>query len=166
MTAETELYSTPSLPDKAPGIYAALGPDELLRRMVYASGNASAAANSLAAAFANFLGRSDLYDVNRLRAETITNAANKLCRDAAELLACVDLILYAAEYGMGPCLPYGTRGGDLDNAYSNTLQNLLREAEQRGLSPDYTSAPMREARRRDCGLQRPAFTEEGGNKNT
>ena len=45
---------------------------------------------------------------------------------------------------------------------------LLREAEQKGLPPDYTSAPTREALRRDCGLRRPAFieTEKGGNENT
>lgn len=49
--------------------------------------------------------------------------------------------------------------------YYLEYQALLREAEQKGLPSDYTSAPMREARRWDCGLRR-SDVAKGGNKNT
>ena len=34
MQAEKDIYATPSLPDKAPGVYEVLGPNTVLRRVV------------------------------------------------------------------------------------------------------------------------------------
>ena len=53
------------------------------------------------------------------------------------------------------------RAGDLRRGYYLEYQSLLRQAEQKGLASDYTSAPMREAQRKACGLRRPAFIEKG-----
>lgn len=60
------------------------------------------------------------------------------------------------------------RAEDVRRSYFLQYAVLLDRARQHGLPPDYTSAPMREAQRKACGLRRPAFieTEKGGNENT
>lgn len=158
MTAETELYSTPSLPDKAPGVYEVLGSGTMLRRVVKLALHTGSDAGELAAQFAVLL---DAGYSTGLRLNQLTDANRGLAARMGRLLACIDVVLAAAGYGM-----YGYDcAEDLRRGYYLEYQSLLREAEQKGLPPDYTSAPMREARRRDCGLRRPDVAK-GGNKNT
>ena len=154
-------YPTPSLPDKAPGIHDALGSSALLLRVIQrackASGDASAVADQFARLQAD-QGEPFVYCIGLGR---LVDWANDMAADVGQLLACVDVTLAAADYG--------TPGADcaerMRMGYYLEYQALLREAEQKGLPSDYTSAPMRDARRRDCGLRRPDIAE-GGNKNT
>ena len=158
MTAETEIYSTPSLPDKAPGIYETLGSGTMLRRVVKLALHTGSDAGELAAQFAVLL---DAGYSTGLRLNQLTDANRGLAARMGRLLACIDVVLAAAGYGMYGC----DCAEDLRRGYYLEYQSLLREAEQKGLPSGYTSAPMREARRRDCGLRRPDVAE-GGNKNT
>ena len=156
-------YSTPDLEDKAPGIYETLGPNEMLLPIVHTAGKTAGTASDIASAFAGLLLNPNDYDLQHgIRMRWLSNALNELCEYVGELLACMDIVLAASGYSMRPA----DRAEDVRRSYFLQYAILLREAEQKGLPSDYTSAPMREARRRDCGLQRPAFAEEGGNKNT
>lgn len=158
MTAETELYSTPSLSDKAPGVYEVLGSGTMLRRVVKLALHTGSDAGELAAQFAVLL---DAGYSTGLRLNQLTDANRGLAARMGQLLACIDVVLAAAGYGMyGHDCAEGLRRG-----YYLEYQSLLREAEQKGLPPDYTSAPMREARRKANGLRRPDVAK-GGNKNT
>ena len=74
-----------------------------------------------------------------------------------ELLACMDTVVAASGYSMRPA----DRAEDVRRSYYLQYVLLLHQAEQRGLASDYTSAPMREAQRKACGLRRPAFIEKG-----
>lgn len=162
MTAETEIYSTPSLPDKAPGIYETLGPNEMLLPIVRAANRTAAAASDIAADFAGLLIDPDLHDLQPvIRMSWISNSLNHLCEYVGNLLACMDIVIAASGYSTSPA----DRAEDVRRSYYLQYVLLLREAEQKGLPPDYTSAPMQEARRRDCGLRRPDIAK-GGNKNT
>lgn len=163
MQAEKDIYATPSLPDKAPGIYEALGPNEILLPIVRAAGQTSSTASDIATAFAGLLIDPDLHDLQPgIRMSWIANSLNHLCEYVGNLLACMDIVVAASGYSMRPT----DRAEDVRRSYFLQYAILLSEAEKKGLPSDYTSAPMREARRRDCGLQRPAFIEEVGNKNT
>lgn len=161
MTAETEIYSTPSLPDKAPGIHDALGSSALLLRVIQRACKASGDASAVADQFARLQADQGEPFVHCIGLGRLVDWANDMAADVGRLLACVDVTLAAADYG--------TPGADCTErmrmGYYLEYQDLLRLAQEKGLSPDYTSAPMREARRRDCGLQRPDIAK-GGNKNT
>ena len=159
MQEKTDIYATPSLPDKASGVYEVLGPNTVLRRVVELTLRTGSDAGKLAAQFTELL---DAGYSTGLRLNQLTDANSGLAARLGRLLACIDVVLAAAYTPQA----VHNRAEDLRRGYYLEYQSLLREAEQKGLSPDYTSAPMRDARRRDCGLQRPAFIEEGGNKNT
>ena len=154
-------YSTPSLPDKAPGIHEALGSSALLLRAVRRGSKVSRDANDIIERFASLQANQGEPFQYCLNLGMLNSCLGELAADAGRLLACVGVVLAAAGYGMYGC----DCAEDLRRGYYLEYQALLREAEQKGLPPDYTSAPMREARRRDCGLQRPEFIEKGCNKN-
>lgn len=162
MQAEKDIYATPSLPDKASGIYETLGSYEMLLPIVQAAGNTAGTASGIASAFAGLLLNPNDHDLQHgIRMSWLSNKLNYLCESVGELLACMDIVIAASGYTSRPA----DRAEDVRRSYYLQYVLLLREAEQKGLPTDYTSAPMRDARRRDCGLQRPAFIEEGGNKN-
>lgn len=163
MQAEKDIYATPSLPDKAPGIYETLGPNGILLPIVRAAGQTASTATDIASAFAGLLIDPDVHDLQPgIRMSWLANSLNHLCEYVGDLLACMDIVVAASEYSMRPA----DRAEDVRRSYFLQYVLLLREAEQKGLPPDYTFAPTREALRRDCGLQRPAFIEEGGNNRT
>lgn len=147
-------YAVPSLTDKAPGIYETLGPNTVLHRVVELALRTGSDAGELAAQFAELL---DAGYSTGLRLNQLTDANSGLAARLGRLLACIDVVLAAA------CTPQAVhdRAGDLRRGYYLEYQSLLRQAEQRGLPSDYTSAPMREAQRKACGLRRPAFIEKG-----
>lgn len=147
-------YATPTLPDKAPGIYEALGPHGTLRRIVELALRTGSDAGKLAAQFTELL---DAGYSTGLRLNQLTDANSGLAARLGRLLACIDLVLEAAEAPQA----IRDRGEDLRRGYYLEYQSLLRQAEQKGLASDYTSAPMREAQRKACGLRRPAFIEKG-----
>lgn len=161
MTAETEIYSTSSLPDKAPGIHDALGSSALLLRTVRLGSKVSRDANDIIEHFASLQANQSEHFQYCLNLGMLSSYLGDLAADVGRLLACIDVVLAAAGYG--------TPGADCTErmrmGYYLEYQDLLRLAQEKGLSPDYTSAPMREARRRDCGLRRPDVAK-GGNKNT
>ena len=152
--AAPDPYAVPSLPDKAPGIYETLGPNTVLHRVVELALRTGSDAGELAAQFAELL---DAGYSTGLRLNQLTDANSGLAARLGRLLACIDVVLAAA------CTPQAVhdRAGDLRRGYYLEYQALLRQAEQRGLASDYTSAPMREAQRKACGLRRPAFIEKG-----
>ena len=152
--AAPDPYATPGLPDKAPGIYEVLGPDVVLRRVVELALRTGSGAGEMAAQFAALL---DAGYSTGLRANRLAGDAGSLAARLGGLLACIDLVLEAAEAPQA----IRDRGEDLRRGYYLEYQSLLRQAEQRGLASDYTSAPMREAQRKACGLRRPAFIEKG-----
>lgn len=163
MQEKTDIYATSSLPDKAPGIYETLGPNEMLLPIVQSAGKTAGTASDIASAFAGLLLNPNDHDLQHgIRMGWLSNELNHLCESVGELLACMDTVVAASGYSMRPA----NRGEDVRRSYFLQYAVLLDRARQKGLPPDYTSAPMREARRRDYGLQRPAFIEEGGNKNT
>ena len=163
MQEKTDIYATSSLPDKAPGIYETLGPNEMLLPIVQAAGKTAGTASDIASAFAGLLQNPSDHDLQHgIRMSWLSNELNHLCEYVGNLLACMDIVIAASGYTSRPA----DRAEDVRRSYYLQYVLLLREAEQKGLPTDYTSAPMRDARRRDCGLQRPAFIEEGGNKNT
>ena len=147
-------YAAPSLPDKAPGVYEVLGPGTVLRRVVELALRTGSDAGELAAQFAELL---DAGFSMGLRLNQMTSASSSLAGQLGRLLACIDVVLAAA------CTPQAVhdRAGDLRRGYYLEYQSLLRQAEQKGLASDYTSAPIREAQRKACGLRRPAFIEKG-----
>ena len=163
MQEKTDTYATHSLPDKAPGIYETLGPNEMLLPIVQAAGKTAGTASDIASAFAGLMQNPSDHDLQHgIRMSWLSNEINHLCESVGELLACMDIVVAASGYSMRP----NDRAEDVRRSYYLQYAVLLDRARQKGLPPDYTSAPMREARRRDYGLQRPAFIEEGGNKNT
>ena len=163
MQEKTDIYATSSLPDKAPGIYETLGPNGILLPIVRAAGKTAGTASDIASAFADLLQNTGDHDLQHgIRMSWLSNELNHLCESVGVLLACMDIVVAASGYSMRPA----DRAEDVRRSYFLQYAVLLDRARQKGLSPDYTFAPMREARRRDCGLQRPAFIEEGGNKNT
>ena len=163
MQEKTDIYATSSLPDKAPGIYETLGPNEMLLPIVQAAGKTAGTASDIASAFAGLLLNPNDHDLQHgIRMSWLSNELNHLCESVGELLACMDIVVAASGYSMRPA----DRAEDVRRSYNLQQVLLLHQAEQRGLASDYTSAPMREARRRDCGLQRPTFADKGGNKNT
>lgn len=158
MQEKTDIYATSSLPDKAPGIYETLGPNEMLLPIVQAAGKTAGTASDIASAFAGLLGNPSDHDLQHgIRMGWLSSKLNELCKSVGELLACMDIVVAASGYSMRPA----DRAEDVRRSYYLQYVLLLREAEQKGLPPDYTSAPMRDARRRDCGLRRPAFIEKG-----
>ena len=159
MQEKTDIYATPSLPDKASGVYEVLGPNTVLRRVVELALRTGSDAGKLAAQFTELL---DAGYSTGLRLNQLTDANSGLAARLGRLLACIDVVLAAA------CTPQAVhdRAEDLRRGYYLEYQSLLRQAEQRGLPSDYTSAPMREAQYKASGLQRPAFADKGGNKNT
>lgn len=162
MQAEKDIYATPSLLDKAPGIYETLGPNEMLLPIVQAAGKTAGTASDIASAFAGLLIDPDLHDLQPgIRMSWLSNELNRLCESVGKLLACMDIVVAASGYSMRP----NDRAEDVRRSYYLQYTELLDRARQKGLPSDYTSAPMREARRRDCGLRRPDVAE-GGNKNT
>lgn len=166
MTAETELYSTPSLPDKAPGIYETLGPNEMLLPIVQNAGKTAGTASNIASAFAGLMQNPSDHDLQHgIRVSWLSNELSHLCEYVGELLACMDIVVAASGYSMRPA----DRAEDVRRSYFLQYAVLLDRARQKGLPSDYTSAPMRAAQRKACGLRRPAFmetNEKGGNKNT
>ena len=147
-------YAVPSLPDKAPGVYEVLGPHGTLRRVVELALRTGSDAGELAAQFAELL---DAGYSTGLRLNQLTDANSGLAARLGRLLACIDVVLAAAYTPQA----VHNRAEDLRRGYYLEYQALLRQAEQRGLASDYTSAPMREAQRKACGLRRPAFIEKG-----
>lgn len=163
MQDKTNTYVTPSLPDKAPGIYETLGPNEMLLPIVQAAGKTAGTASDIASAFAGLLIDPDLHDLQPgIRMSWLANSLNHLCEYVGNLLACMDIVIAASGYSSRPT----DRAEDVRRSYYLQYMLLLRQAEQKGLPSDYTSAPMREAQYKASGLQRPAFAEKGGNKNT
>lgn len=158
-----DIYATPSLPDKAPGIYETLGPNEMLLPIVQAAGKTATTASDIASAFAGLLIDPDLHDLQPgIRMSWLSNELNRLCESVSELLACMDIVVAASGYSTRP----NDRAEDVRCSYYLQYTELLDRARQKGLPSDYTSAPMREAQRKASGLQRPAFAEKGGNENT
>lgn len=158
MQAEKDIYATPSLPDKAPGIYETLGPNEMLLPIVQNAGKTAGTASDIASAFAGLLlypQRNDHDLQHGIRMSWLSNELNHLCEYVGNLLACMDIVIAASGYSSRPT----DRAEYVRRSYYLQYVLLLHQAEQKGLPPDYTSAPMREARRRDYGLQRPAFME-------
>lgn len=163
MQAEKDIYATPSLLDKAPGIYETLGPNEMLLPIVQAAGKTAGTASDIASAFAGLLGNPSDHDLQPgIRMSWLSSKLNELCEYVGNLLACMDIVIAASGYSSRPT----DRAEDVRRSYFLQYAILLSEAEQKGLSFDYTSAPMREAQRKASGLRRPAFAEKGGNKNT
>lgn len=163
MQEKTNIYATSSLPDKAPGIYETLGPNEMLLPIVQAAGKTAGTASDIASAFAGLLGNPSDYDLQHgIRMGWLSIKLNELCEYVGDLLACMDIVVAASGYSMRP----NDRAEDVRRSYFLQYAVLLDRARQKGLPADYTSAPMREAQRKAYGLQRPAFIEEGGNKNT
>ena len=163
MQEKTDIYATSSLPDKAPGIYETLGPNGILLPIIRAAGQTASTATDIASAFAGLLIDPDVHDLQHgIRMSWLSNELNHLCESVGELLACMDIVVAASGYSVRP----NNRAEDVRRSYYLQYAVLLDQAEQEGLPSDYTSAPMREAQRKASGLQRPAFVEEGGNKNT
>jgi len=165
MQEKTDTYTTPSLPDKAPGIYETLGPNQVLLPIVRAAGRTASTASDIAADFVGPLIDPDLHDLQPgIRMSWIANSLNHLCEYVGNLLACMDIVIAASGYSTSPT----DRAEDVRRSYYLQYVLLLRQAEQKGLPSDYTSAPMREAQRKACGLRRPEFIEfieKGCNKN-
>ena len=160
--AAPDPYATPGLLDKAPGIYETLGPNEMLLPIVQNAGKTAGTASNIASAFAGLLLNPNDHDLQHgIRMSWLSNELSHLCEYAGKLLACMDIVVAASGYSMRPA----DRAEDVRRSYFLQYAILLREAEQKGLPSDYTSAPMREARRRDCGLRRPDVAK-GGSKNT
>lgn len=158
MQEKTDIYATPYLPDKAPGIYETLGPNQVLLPIVQAAGKTAGTASDIASAFAGLLLNPNDHDLQHgIRMSWLSNELNHLCESVGELLACMDIVVAASGYSMRP----NDRAEDVRRSYYLQYVLLLREAEQKGLPSDYTSVPMREARRRDCGLRLPACIEKG-----
>lgn len=158
-----DIYTTPSLPDKAPGIYETLGPNEMLLPIVQTAGKTAGTASDIASAFAGLLLNPNDHDLQHgIRMSWMSNELNHLCEYVGDLLACMDIVVAASGYSMRP----NDRAEDVRRSYFLQYAVLLDRARQKGLPDDYTSAPMRAAQRKACGLQRPAFAEKGGNKNT
>ena len=165
MQAEKDICATPSLLDKAPGIYETLGPNEMLLPIVQSAGKTAGTASDIASAFAGLLIDPDVHDLQPgIRMSWLANSLNHLCEYVGNLLACMDIVVAASGYSMRPA----DRAEDVRRSYFLQYAVLLDRARQKGLPSDYTSAPMREAQRKACGLQRPAFieTEKGCNENT
>ena len=135
--------------DKAPGIYAALGGNEMLFWMVRAAERTAAGSAQLAGETAGLLAKG--YGPGP---DTLWNSACALCSSLGQLLARLDVVLAASEYPRA-----GIWGRTVQDDYERELNRLLQMAEQRGLSPDYSAAPERQARFRAAGLHRPGFLE-------
>ena len=166
MQEKTDTYATHSLPDKAPGIYETLGPNEMLLPIVQTAGKTAGTASDIASAFAGLLGNPSDHNLQHgIRMSWLSNELNHLCEYVGNLLACMDIVIAASGYSTSPA----DRAEDVRRSYFLQYAVLLDRARQKGLPSDYTSAPMREAQRKACGLRRPAFmetNEKGGNKNT
>ena len=163
MQAEKDIYAIPALLDNAPGIYETLGPNEMLLPIVQNAGKTAATASDIASAFAGLLLNPNDYDLQHgIRMSWLSNELSHLCEYVGNLLACMDIVIAASGYSASPA----DRAEDVRRSYYLQYAVLLDRARQNGLPSDYTSAPMREAQRKACGLRRPAFAEKGGNKNT
>ena len=151
-------YAAPSLPDKAPGIYETLGPNEMLLPIVQAAGKTAGTASDIASAFAGMLLTPNDHDLQHgIRMSWLSNELNHLCESVGELLACMDIVVAASGYSMRPA----DRAEDVRRSYFLQYAVLLDRARQKGLPSDYTSAPLRAARRQAGGLVRPACIEKG-----
>ena len=151
-------YAAPSLPDKAPGIYETLGPNEMLLPIVQAAGKTAGTASDIASAFAGLLQSPSDHDLQHgIRMSWLSNELNHLCEYVGELLACMDIVVAASGYSMRPA----DRAEDVRRSYFLQYAVLLDRARQKGLPADYTSAPLRAARRQAGGLVRPACIEKG-----
>lgn len=151
-------YAAPSLPDKAPGIYETLGPNEMLLPIVQAAGKTAGTASDIASAFAGLLQSPSDHDLQHgIRMSWLSNELNHLCEYVGELLACMDIVVAASGYSMRPA----DRAEDVRRSYFLQYAVLLDRARQKSLPADYTSAPLRAARRQAGGLVRPACIEKG-----
>lgn len=156
MQEKTDIYATSSLPDKATGIYETLGPNGILLPIVRAAGQTASTATDIASAFAGLLIDPDVHDLQPgIRMSWLSNELNHLCESVGELLACMDIAVAASGYSMRPA----DRAEDVRRSYFLQYSVLLDRARRKGLPTDYTSAPMREAQRKACGLRRPAFAD-------
>ena len=163
MQAEKDIFTTPSLRDKAPGIYETLGPNEMLLPIVQNAGKTAATASDIASAFAGLMQNPSDHDLHHgIRMSWLSNELSHLCESVGELLACMDIVVAASGFSMRPA----DRAEDVRRSYFLQYAVLLDRARQKGLPSDYTSASQRETQRKACGLRRPAFAEKGGNKNT
>lgn len=156
MQDKTDSYSTSSLPDKAPGIYETLGPYKMLLQIVQSVGKTASTANDLSSSFADLMIRPDDPDIQYgIRMSWLANSLNHLCEYVGNLLACMDIVIAASGYTSRPT----DRAEDVRRSYYLQYELLLRQAEQKDLPSDYTSAPMRQAQRKASGLRRPAFAK-------
>ena len=156
MQEKTDIYATSSLPDKAPGIFETLGPNEMLLPIVQTAGKTARTASDIASAFAGLLLNPNDHDLQHgIRMSWLSNELNHLCESVGELLACMDIAVAASGYSMRPA----DRAEDVRRSYFLQYSVLLDRARRKGLPTDYTSAPMREAQRKACGLRRPAFAD-------
>ena len=124
----------------------------MLRRVVLLALRTGSGAGELAAQFAVLL---DAGFSTGLRLNQMTSSASSLAGQLGRLLACIDVVLAAAYTPQA----VHDRAEDLRRGYYLEYQSLLRQAEQRGLPSGYTSAPLRDAQRKACGLRRPDFME-------
>lgn len=131
-----------------------LGPGTVLHRVVELALRTGSDAGKLAAQFTALL---DAGYSTGLRLNQLTDANSGLAARLGRLLACIDVVLAAAYTPQA----VHNRAEDLRRGYYLEYQSLLRQAEQKGLPSDYTSAPMRQAQRKASGLVRPAFIEKG-----
>lgn len=156
MQEKTDIYATSSLPDKAPGIFETLGPNEMLLPIVQTAGKTARTASDIASAFAGLLLNPNDHDLQHgIRMSWLSNELNHLCEYVGNLLACMDIVIAASGYSSRPT----DRAEDVRRNYYLQYVLLLHQAEQKGMPSDYTSAPMREAQRKASGLQRPAFAD-------
>ena len=89
MQEKTDIYATSSLPDKAPGIYETLGPNEMLLSIVQSAGKTAGTASDIASAFAGLLLNPNDHDLQHgIRMSWLSNELNHLCESVGELLAC------------------------------------------------------------------------------
>lgn len=160
MTAETEIYSTPSLPDKAPGIHDALGSSALLLRAVRLGSKVSRDANDIIERFASLQANQGEHFQYCLNLGMLSSYLGDLAADVGRLLACIDVVLAAADYGT----PGSNCTERMRMGYYLEYQGLLRLAREKGLSPDYTSAPQRASRLKENGLRRPDVAKGGNNR--
>ena len=154
---------SPNLPDKAPGIYETLGPGEMLLPIVQNAGKTAGTASDIASAFAGLLLNPNDHDLQHgIHMGWLSNELNHLCESVGELLACMDIVVAASGYSSRPT----DRAEDVRRSYYLQYAVLLDRARQKGLPSDYTSAPLRDAQRKACGLRRPAFIETEKGENT
>ena len=147
------------LADKASGIYTALGPFCMANKIVHYAGKASGSINQQTADLASFFLGGEL-PIQGLRLESVNRLSRDMCYNIGTLLACIDTVLLASDYGMW--IP--DHVGAISDAYRNMCECLLQQAEKGGLPHNYSQKADHYAAMRLSGLRRPAFAEEGDGK--